>query len=50
MTDPKLLDDQRFRNFFVYTRQDTDNMVALYRMARSESADLVNLTEGELGE
>jgi len=39
-----------FRNFFVYTRQDTDNMVAVYRFARSESEALIKLIEEELGE
>jgi len=50
VTDPTLLQDQMFRNFFVYTKQDTDTMVALYRLARSESEGLVRLIEEELGE
>ncbi len=50
VTDPTLLADQIFRNFFVYTKQDTDNMVALYQIARSESGELVRLIEEELGE
>jgi len=50
VTDPTLLQDQMFRNFFVYTRQDTDNMVAVYRFARSESEALIKLIEEELGE
>ena len=48
VTDPTLLSDQLFRNFFVYTRQDTDTMVALYQAARSQSEDLVELIENEL--
>jgi len=48
VTDPTLLHDQMFRNFFVYTKQDTDTMVALYRLARSESDDLLKLIEDEL--
>ena len=43
-----LLEDQMFRNFFVYTKQDTDNMVAVYRLARSESEELVGLINEEL--
>jgi hypothetical protein len=43
VTDPALLQDQLFRNFFVYTRQDTDTMVALYRLARSQSEELLEL-------
>ena len=50
VTDPTLLQDQMFRNFFVYTKQDTDTMVAMYRLARSESEELVRLIEEELGE
>ena len=50
VTDPTMLSDQVFRNFFVYTKQDTDNMVATYRLARSESEELVRLIEMELGE
>ncbi len=50
VTDPALLQDQLFRNFFVYTRQDTDSMVALYRLARSQSEKLLKLIEEELAE
>ena len=48
ITDPALLQDQLFRNFFVYTQQDTDTMVAMYRLARSQSEELVDLIEEEL--
>ena len=34
----------------VYTKQDTDNMVAVYRLARVESEELLTLIEDELGE
>ena len=50
VTDPALLQDQLFRNFFVYTRQDTDTMVALYRLARSQSEDLLELIGEELAD
>ena len=50
VTDPAMLSDQMFRNFFVYSKQDTDNMVATYRLARSESEELVRLIEQELVE
>lgn len=50
VTDPALLQDQKFRNFFVYTKQDTDAMVAIYRLARSQSEELVGLIEEELAE
>ena len=50
VTDSTLLEDQLFRNFFVYTKQDTDAMVVMYRLARSRSEELVRLIEEELGE
>jgi hypothetical protein len=50
VTDPTLLQDQLFRNFFVYSRQDTETMVALYKLARSQSEELVELIETELAE
>ncbi|MEM8815456.1 MAG: hypothetical protein AAGE85_06495 [Pseudomonadota bacterium] len=50
VTDASLLQDQLFRNFFVYTRQDTNAMVELYRLARSESEELLRLIEEELGD
>ena len=50
ITDPALLQDQLFRNFFVYTQQDTDTMVAMYRLAQSQSEELVELIEEELAE
>ncbi|MFZ9039922.1 MAG: DUF6090 family protein [Gammaproteobacteria bacterium] len=50
VTDPTLFQDQLFRNFFVYTRQDTDTMVALYRLARSQSEELIELIGQELAE
>ena len=49
VTNPALLQGQMFRNFFVYTQQDTDAMVVQYRSARSESEALIKLIEEELG-
>ena len=48
VTDTGLFDDQLFQNFFVYTKQDTDGMVAAYRATRSESEELIELIEQEL--
>ena len=47
VTNPALLQDQMFRNFFLYTQQDTDAMVEQYRLARSESEKLIKLIEEE---
>jgi len=49
VTDPSFLKDQMFQNFFVYTMQDTDAMVSLYRLARSESEALISLIDEQLG-
>ena len=43
ITDPDLFDDQLFRNFFVYTKNDTGTMVALYRLAHAEAEELLAL-------
>jgi hypothetical protein len=48
VTDPGLLEDQLFRNFFLYAKQDTDTMMAMYRLARSDSEVLVRLIEEQL--
>jgi hypothetical protein len=48
ITDPALLEDQLFRNFFAYAMQDTDSMVAMYKLARAQSEDLVAMIEEEL--
>jgi len=48
VTDPSFLKDQLFQNFFVYTMQDTEAMVALYRLARTESEDLISLIDEQL--
>ncbi len=48
VTDPTLLHDQMFRNFFLYTQQDTDAMIALYRLALAESEKLLKFIKDEL--
>ena len=48
VTDPTLLEDQLFRNFFVYTLQDTTLMVAMYRLAKEQSEELIALIEQDL--
>ncbi|MEJ2296988.1 MAG: DUF6090 family protein [Woeseiaceae bacterium] len=50
VTDPTLLDDQLFRNFFIYTGQDTAAMVGAYRRARSESEELITLIDAALAD
>jgi len=49
VTDPALLENQLFRNFFVYTKQDTDALLELYRLTKSESLALLALVEEETG-
>jgi len=49
VTNPSFLQDQTFRNFFVYTLQDTGAMVSLYRLARSESENLIERIDARLG-
>ena len=49
ITDPSLLDDQLFQNFFVYTKQDTDAMIYAYRQALEQSERLVALIDEVVG-
>ena len=48
VTNPSILQDQMFKNFFAYTMQDTDAMVSLYRLAQSESEELIKLIDEQL--
>jgi len=48
ISDPSFLQDQMFQNFFAYTVQDTDAMLASYRLARSESEELIKLIDEQL--
>lgn len=50
VTDPSLLDDQLFRNFFAYVGNDTRAMAANYRDARAKSEKLIYLIDQQLGE
>ena len=47
--DPTIMDDLSFRNFFVFTLQDTGNRVASYEEARRQAAALLVLIEQRLG-
>jgi len=50
IVDPSLFDNVAFRNFFGYTRQDTQTMVWLYETARERSNELLAEIDGELGD
>lgn len=50
LTDPTLLEDQLFRNFFAYVGNDTRTMAAHYRDARAKSEKLIYLIDEQLGE
>jgi hypothetical protein len=50
VSDPSMFEKQIFKNFFAYTKQDTDGMLAQYRLARAESEDLVALIDAVLDE
>jgi hypothetical protein len=49
LTDPDLLDNQLFKNFFAYVGNDTAAMAHLFRAARTESEDLIGLIDEYLG-
>jgi len=50
VVDPSLLENVTFRNFFVYTLQDTQAMVRSYEIARERSNGLLAEIDGELGD
>lgn len=49
VTDPGLFSNQVFRNFFVYTMQDTSAMIEHYGHARLETDALIGLINAALG-
>jgi hypothetical protein len=50
ISDPSLTDDQIFRNFFVYTIQDTSGRLATYKKARELANQLLLQIELKLGD
>lgn len=50
ISDPSLTDDQIFRNFFVYTIQDTSGRSATYKKARELANQLLLQIELKLGD
>ena len=49
ITDPALVSDQVFKNFFVYAIQDTSNRVSAYEYALEQSQELLELLPGGEG-
>jgi predicted RND superfamily exporter protein len=50
VTDPTIVQDQSFKNFFVYTIQDTEMMISHYERVRSQSAELIDEIDRELSD
>ena len=50
LSDPSLLENQLFRNFFAYVGNDTRGLAANYRDARAKSEKLIYLIDEQLGE
>ena len=48
LTDPSIVHDQSFKNFFAYTIQDTEMMISHYERVRSQSAELIEAIDREL--
>ncbi len=49
LSDPSLLENQLFRNFFAYVGNDTRTMAVNYRDARAKSEKLIYLIDEQLG-
>ncbi len=50
ISDPSIFENQLFRNFFIYTRQDTSAMLEIYKAARNQSEQLLALIEQNLAD
>ena len=48
VTDPAILDDQVFTNFFAYTYEDIEKRVNVYSSARDDARDLLELIEAQI--
>ncbi|HKJ16116.1 MAG TPA: hypothetical protein VJ984_02040 [Xanthomonadales bacterium] len=48
ITNPELLENPLFRNFFIYAVQDTTSRVDIMRVSRKEAAELLELVESQL--
>lgn len=48
LSDPTLVDDQVFRNFFMFTYQDTDQRVRVLRSSREQAQGLLEAIEAQI--
>jgi len=48
VTDPAILDDQVFTNFFAYTHQDVETRLSVYSRARDDAHELLEAIEAEI--
>ena len=48
VTDPAILDNQAFTNFFAYTYQDIETRVSVYSSARDDARELLGLIEAQI--
>ena len=48
VSDPALLQDQVFKNFFAYTYQDIEARLIVYSSARDDTTDLLALIESQI--
>jgi hypothetical protein len=48
VTDPAVLDDQVFKNFFVYTHQDIETRLYVYKSVREQAQALLEAIEAQI--
>lgn len=48
ITDPGILENQIFRNFFAFTYQDIQSRLALYESARDQAQELLEMIEAQI--
>ncbi len=50
VTDPGMIEDQVFRNFFPYTYQDIENRLVIYRSVRDQTRELLEVIEAQIND
>jgi ABC-type transporter Mla subunit MlaD len=48
LTDPAILDDQVFKNFFPYTYQDIETRLVVYKSVREQTRELLEVVEAQI--
>ena len=50
VTDPGILENQVFRNFFPYTYQDIESRLGVYKSVRDQTRKLLEIIESQIND